>query len=135
MFAGIAICGHSDHKIDITIKFTSKSHSRTYIILMYLPVLPYMVTLITKWTSPSNSHQKTAPEHIYVCRYCHIWSLGSQNRHHHQIHIKKSLQNIYNTYVVAGIAIYGHSDHKMDITIKSASKKLLQNIYNTHVFA
>src|ERR1700683_3899497 len=64
MFASIAIYGHSNHKMDITIKFTSKNCSRTYITLMCLPVLPYMVTPITKWTSPSNSHQKTAPEHI-----------------------------------------------------------------------
>ena len=56
--------GHSDHKTDITIEFTSKNHSRTYITLMWLPVLPYMVTLITKWTSPSNPHQKTIPEHM-----------------------------------------------------------------------
>ena len=61
MFAGIAIYGHSDHKMDITIKFTSKNRSRTYICL---PVLPYMVTRITKQTSPSNSHQKITPEHI-----------------------------------------------------------------------
>src|SRR5882724_10167857 len=42
-----AIYSHSDHKMDITIKFTSKIHSRTYITLMCLPLLPYMVTLIT----------------------------------------------------------------------------------------
>jgi hypothetical protein len=42
-FVSIAICGHSDHKTDITIEFT-------YITLAYLPVLPYMVTPITKWT-------------------------------------------------------------------------------------
>src|ERR1700677_222378 len=91
MFAGIAIYGHSDHKMDITIEFTSKNHSRTYITLICLPVLLYMVTPITKRTSPSNPHQKL-------------------------------LQNIYNTYMFASIAIYGHSDHKTDITIKSASK-------------
>src|SRR5882724_1712483 len=86
-----AIYSHSDHKMDITIKFTSKIHSRTYITLMCLLLLPYMVTLIT-------------------------------NRHHHQIHIKNLLQNIYNTYVFAVIAIYGHSGHKTDITIKFTSK-------------
>src|SRR6202050_1483 len=91
MFASIAIYGHSDHKTDITIKSASKNHSITYITLICLPVLPYMVTPITKRTLPSNSHQKP-------------------------------LQNIYNTYVVAGIAIYGHSDHKTDITIKFTSK-------------
>ena len=41
-----AIYSHSDHKMDITIKFTSKICSRTYITLMCLPLLPYMVTLI-----------------------------------------------------------------------------------------
>src|ERR1700674_1042140 len=50
-----AIYSHSDHKMDITIKFTSKIHSRTYITLMCLPLLPYMVTRVTKRTSPSNS--------------------------------------------------------------------------------
>src|SRR6204780_2233509 len=59
---------------------------RTYITLMGLPLLPYMVTPITKRTSPLNSHQKTTLEHIEhlcVCHYCHIWSLRSQNGHHH----------------------------------------------------
>src|ERR1700735_778840 len=85
-FATIAIYGHSDHKTDITIKFTWKNHFKTHRTLMCLLLLPYMVTLITKWTSPLNSHQKTTPEHIEplcFCRYCHIWSLRSQNRHHH----------------------------------------------------
>src|ERR1700685_1385926 len=86
VFATIAIYGHSDHKTDITIEFTSKNHSRTHRTLTCLPLLPYMVTLITKRTSPLNSHQKTTPEHIEhlcFCRYCHIWSLQSQNKHHH----------------------------------------------------
>src|SRR6202142_869615 len=86
VFATIAIYGHSDHKTDIIIEFTSKNQSRTYITLMGLPLLPYMVTPITKRTSPLNSHQKTALEHIKhlcVCRYCHIWSLRSQSGHHH----------------------------------------------------
>src|SRR6202050_1868981 len=64
MFSGIAIYGHSDHKTDITIKSTSKNCSRTYITLMCLPVLPYMVTPITKRPSPLNPHQKPTPEHI-----------------------------------------------------------------------
>jgi len=125
VFAAIAIYGHSDHKTDITIEFTSKIRSKTYITLMCLPLLPYMVTPITKRTSPLNSHRKTTPEHIEhlcVCHYCHIWSLRSQNGHHHWIHIKNPLQNIYNTYVFAAIAIYGYSDHKMDITIEFTSK-------------
>ena len=29
---------------------------------------------------------------------------------------KKSVQNMYNTYMFPGITIYGHSDHKTDIT-------------------
>ena len=97
VFAAIAIYGHSDHKTDIIIELTSKIRSWTYITLMCLLLLPYMVTLITKWTSPLNSHQKTTPEHIEhlcFCRYCHIWSLRSQNEHHHWIHIEKPLQNI-----------------------------------------
>src|SRR6202042_717680 len=77
--------------MNITIEFTSKNQSKTYITLMGLPLLPYMVTPITKQTSPLNSHQKTT-------------------------------QNIYNTYGFAAIAIYGHSDHKMDITIEFTSK-------------
>src|ERR1700734_2834287 len=63
-FAAIAIYGHSDHKTDITIEFTSKNHSRTHRTLMCLLLLPYMVTLITKRTSPLNSHRKSAPKHI-----------------------------------------------------------------------
>src|ERR1700689_618419 len=77
--------------MDITIEFTSKNHSRTHRTLMGLPLLPYMVTPITKQTSPLNSHPKTT-------------------------------QNIYNTYGFAAIAIYGHSDHKTDITIEFTSK-------------
>src|ERR1700689_2407918 len=77
--------------MDITIEFTSKNHSRTHRTLMGLPLLPYMVTPITKQTSLLNSHQKTT-------------------------------QNIYNTYGFATIAIYGHSDHKMNITIEFTSK-------------
>src|SRR6202142_4093620 len=77
-FAAIAIYGHSNHKTNITIEFTSKNQSKTYITLMGLPLWPYMVTPITKQTSPLNSHQKTTLEHIEhlcVCCYCHIWSL------------------------------------------------------------
>ena len=64
MFAGIAIYGYSDHKMDITIEFISKNHFRRYITLICLPVLPYMVILITQWISPLNSNQKTTLEHI-----------------------------------------------------------------------
>jgi hypothetical protein len=45
----------------ITIEFASKNYFRTYITLMCLP--------ITKWTSPLNPHQKTAPEHICIMQY------------------------------------------------------------------
>src|SRR5258705_5807095 len=78
-----------------------------------------------KWTSPSNSHQKSTPEHIKhlcVCRYLPYTVTLITNRHHHQIHIKNLLQNIYNIYVFSVIAIYGHSGHKTDITIKFTSK-------------
>jgi hypothetical protein len=63
-FPGIAIYGYSDHETDIAIEFASKNWSRTYISLPHFPVLPYMVTPITKQTSPLNSHQKTGPEHV-----------------------------------------------------------------------
>jgi len=39
-FAGIVIYGHSDHKMDITIEFTSKNNSRMYITLTHLSILP-----------------------------------------------------------------------------------------------
>src|ERR1700679_3172540 len=66
----IAIYGHSDHKkMDITIEFTSKIRSRKYITLMCLLLLPYMVTLITKQTSPLNSHRKIGPGHISYVPY------------------------------------------------------------------
>ena len=125
LFAGIAIYSHSDHETNITIEFTLKNHSRTYITLMCLLVLPYMVTLITEQTSPLNLHQKTTPEHIWhlcICQYCQIWLLWSWNRLHCWICIKKPLQNIYDIYVFASIAKYGYSNHKTDITIEFASK-------------
>ena len=50
IFVGIAIYGHPNHTTDIIIEFTLKNSSRWYITLAYLPVLPYMVTPITKWT-------------------------------------------------------------------------------------
>ena len=51
-FPGIAIYGYSDHETDIAIEFASKNRSRTCITLTHFPVLPNMVTLITKQTSP-----------------------------------------------------------------------------------
>jgi hypothetical protein len=54
----------ANQKMDITIEFISKNYSRTYITLMCLLGFPYMVTPITKQTSPLNSHQKLDPEHI-----------------------------------------------------------------------
>jgi len=35
---------------------------------------------------------------------------------------QKMIQTIYNTYVFAGITIYGHSDHAMVITVEFTSK-------------
>jgi hypothetical protein len=64
MFAGIAIYGYSNHGTDITLESASKNCYRTYLTLRHLQALPYMVTLITKWTSLLNLHQKTVPEHI-----------------------------------------------------------------------
>ena len=78
VFAGPAIYGHSDHETDITIEFTSQNGSRKCITLVCLLDLPYMVTLITKPTSPLNSRRKMVPEnvsHLCVCQTCHIWSL------------------------------------------------------------
>src|SRR6202041_245826 len=86
-----------DDIMTATFEFTLKNHSKTHRTLMCLPLLPYMVTPITKQTSPLNSHQKTT-------------------------------QNIYNTYVFATIAIYGHSDHKMNITIEFTSKNHSEHI-------
>jgi hypothetical protein len=87
--------------------------------------LPYMVTLITKPTSPLNSHRKMVPEnvsHLCVCWTCHIWSCWSRNRHHHWIHVKKWFPKMYHTCGFARLAIYGHSDHETDITIEFTSK-------------
>jgi hypothetical protein len=98
VFAGIAVYGHSNHNTDITIEFTLKNYTRTYITLVCLLVL-------------------------------HIWSLRSQNRHHHSIPIKKLFQNTYNTCVFAGIAIYGHSDHKTDIIVEFT----LENCSRTYI--
>ena len=60
--------------------------------LMCLRVLPYMVTPITQQPSLLN------------------------------FHFKKQFQTIYNTYVFAGITIYGHSDHATAITVEFTSK-------------
>ena len=91
----------------------------------FLSQLPYVVFLITQWTSPLNWHWKMVPDdmqHLYICWYYHIWPLWSHNRHHHWIHIKKWFQMIYNTCIFAGITIYGHSNHTMDITIEFTLK-------------
>jgi hypothetical protein len=65
---------HSDYIIVFMGEFSLQNHARwcpyhilqfDYIIiltLLCLLILPYMVTLITKQTSPLNSHWKTAPE-------------------------------------------------------------------------
>ena len=104
---------------------------------LYLGGLPYlgswswhcshihMVTWIMKLTSPFNSCWKMVLEdvwHLCVCWTCHIWSLWSRNRHHHWIHIKKWFLKMYHTCVFAGLTIYGHSDHKTDITVEFTSK-------------
>ena len=64
MFAGITIYGHSDHATAITIEFALKNNFRPYITVMYLLVLPYMVTLIMQQPSLLNLHQKTILDHI-----------------------------------------------------------------------
>ena len=95
VFAGLTIYGHSNHKTDITVESMSKNGSWKCITLVCLLDLPYMVTLITKLTSPLNSHPKMVPEnvsHLCVCQTYHIWSLWSWNQHHHWIHIQKWFQ-------------------------------------------
>ena len=92
MFAGVTIYGHSDHATAITVEFTSKNNFRPYITLMCLLVLPYMVTPITQQPSLLN------------------------------FHFKKQFQTIYNSYVLAGITIYGYSDYATAITAEFASK-------------
>ena len=64
MFAGIAIYGYSNHKMNIAIEFIPKNHSRIYITLICLLVLPYIVTPIIEWTSPLNSYKTPTLEHI-----------------------------------------------------------------------
>ena len=68
VFAGLAIYGHLDHQTDITIEFMLKNGSQRCITLVCLPDLPYMVTLITKLTSPLNSCQKMVPKDVsHLC--------------------------------------------------------------------
>ena len=125
VFIRLAIHGHSDHETDITIEIMWKNGSWRCITLVCLLDLPYMVTWITKLTSPLNSCWKMVPKdvsHLCVCQTCHIWSLWSWNWHHHRIHVKKWFLKMYHTCVFAGLAIYGHHDHKTDITIQFVSK-------------
>ena len=63
VFTGFAIYGHSDHETNITIEFTLKMVPED-VSHLCLPDLPHMVTLITKPTSPLNSHQKMVPENV-----------------------------------------------------------------------
>ena len=92
MFAGITIYGHSDHTTAIIVEFTSKNDFGPSITVMCLRVLPYMVTPITQQPSLLNFHFKT------------------------------QFQTINNSYVFAGITIYGHSDHATAITVEFTSK-------------
>src|ERR1700723_272073 len=109
--------------MDITIEFTSKNHSRTHRTLMCLLLLPYMVTPITKRTSPLNSHQKPVQNIYNTYGFASIAIYGHSD-HKTNITIEFTTQNIYNTYGFAAIAIYGHSDHKTNITIEFTSKNL-----------
>jgi hypothetical protein len=48
-FVSIAICGHSDHKTNSTVKFTLNNGSKWYITFANFLVLPHMIPPITQW--------------------------------------------------------------------------------------
>jgi len=79
IFSSIAIYGHSDHRTDITIEFQSKKHSRTYITLICLLVLSYMVAPITEQISPLNSHQKLLQNVYNTYMFADIIIYGRSN--------------------------------------------------------
>jgi hypothetical protein len=56
-----------DYIITITVEIGSKNSAGN--IYTYFEKLPNMVSLITKWMPPSNSHQKTSPGHISYVPY------------------------------------------------------------------
>ena len=58
-----------DYIITIMVEIESKNGAGNIYIHAYLEKLPYMVSLIMKWTPPLNSHQKTGPEHISYVPY------------------------------------------------------------------
>ena len=71
----------------------------------------------------SHQFKKNLRTHnLCVCQSCCIWSLWSWNWHYYWIHIKKLLQKMYDTHVFTGVAIYGYSNHKSNITIEFLSK-------------
>ena len=58
-----------DYIITIMVEIESKNSAGNIYIHAYLEKLPYMVSLIVKWTPPLNLHQKTGPEHISYVPY------------------------------------------------------------------
>ena len=52
----IVIIYSPDYIITITVGINLKNVARNIYILVYSEKLPYMVSPITKWTSPLNSH-------------------------------------------------------------------------------
>src|SRR6202042_810501 len=121
VFAAIAIYGHSDHKTDITIEFTLKNQSKTYITLMGWPLLPYMVTPITKQTSLLNSHQKPLRTHItLMCLPLLPYMVTPMKKQTSPLnsHRKSTPKHIEHLCVCC----YCDSDHKMNITIEFTSK-------------
>ena len=64
MFAGIAIYGHSDHETDITIEFTLKNHSRTYITLIVFAGIAIYGHSDHETDITIEFTLKTTPEHI-----------------------------------------------------------------------
>ena len=53
-----------DYIITVIVEILLKNGARNIYTLLYLEKLPYLVSPITKWTLPLNSHWKTGPGHI-----------------------------------------------------------------------
>src|ERR1700683_5287890 len=117
-----------------TIEFTSKPFQNIHNIYVFIDITIYdhLNHSNHQWTSPLNSHEKIHSR-TYITLTCLLalsyivtlitkWTSPLNSP-------QKPLQNIYNTYMFASIAIYGHSNHKTDITIEFTSK----NLSKTHM--
>ena len=58
-----------DYIITIMVEIGLKYSARNIYIHVYFEKLPNMVSPITKWTPPLNSHRKTGPGHIPYVLY------------------------------------------------------------------